>query len=138
MPNNKVVETRIATLTLDKNEILIISMKNCGKVDEYDVVDINLVIRHLSNAKPTLKLLDARANWNMSRDAKVRARVGEQGNITRARAIVVSTKIKVGLFSFLQEFSKKEYPQRFFNNYEEAYEWLLQQRVTKSSLNQPH
>lgn len=125
MLNSNPTETRIATIYKDENDILIITMKNCGKIDEYDVIDVNLVIRHKANMKPTLKLLDTRAYWSMDKKAKERAQYEDTVSITKARAIVVSNVLKSSMFTFLRRFSKKEYPQRFFTVKQEAYNWLL-------------
>ncbi len=128
MVNSNPTETRIATIYKDENDILIITMKNCGKIDEYDVIDVNLVIRHKANEKPTLKLLDTRSYWSMDKKAKERAQYEDTVSITKARAIVVSNVLKSGMFTFLRRFSKKEYPQRFFTVKQEAYNWLVLQK----------
>jgi hypothetical protein len=125
MANTNPTETRIATIFKDANGILIITMKDCDTVDEYDVIDINLVIRIKTEKKPVLKLLDTRAKWRMDKKAKDRSRVEDRSNYTKARAIVVSNGIKASLYKFLQEFNKKTYPQKFFTDKEEAYNWLL-------------
>ena len=128
MTNSNPTETRIATIFQDDNGILIITMKDCGKVDEYDVIDVNLVIRHKANKKPVLKLLDTRANWNMDKKANERAKFEDTVSITKARAIVVSNNLKSTLFKFLQSFNEKDYPQQFFISKEAAYNWLISQK----------
>jgi hypothetical protein len=100
-------------------------MKNCGRVDEYDVVDFNLVLRHITGGKPALKLLDARASWNMDKKARERAKLENSPESTIARAVVVSNFIKARLFKFLHDLGKKNLPQEFFTDKEEAYAWLL-------------
>ncbi len=124
MANSNPTETRIATIFKDENGIIIITMKNCGKVDEYDVIDVNLVLRRKTNKNPSLKLLDTRAIWSMDKKAKERALQEDIINPTKARAIVVSNVLKSSMFTFLRKFSKKEYPQRFFIDKQEAYNWL--------------
>lgn len=124
MANSNPTETRISTIFKDENGIIIITMKNCGKVDEYDVIDVNLVIRRKTNKKPTLKLLDTRAIWSMDKKAKERALQEDIINPTKARAIVVSSVLKSAMFTFLRKFSKKGYPQKFFIDKQEAYSWL--------------
>ena len=117
-------ETRIATIYKDKDGIVVIRMKDCGKVDEFDVMDTNLVLKHLGEGKPVLKLLDTRANWHMDKMAKVRAKNHDSAATTKARAVVVSNKIKLTLFTFLKSFSKRNYPQQFFTDETEALTWL--------------
>jgi len=125
MQNSPPTETRAASIFIDENNILVITMKDCGKVDEYDVIDINLVLRHLSHNKPAYKLLDARADWSMDKKAKERAKLENTITKTAARAIVVSNKIKATLFELLQSLSKFDYPQKTFSDKDKAYKWLL-------------
>ncbi|MDZ4665984.1 MAG: hypothetical protein SGJ15_13980 [Bacteroidota bacterium] len=125
MTQNNITETRIASAYKDENDIIIITMKGCGRIDEYDVVDFNLVLRHITLGKPALKLLDGRANWSMDRKAKERAKLENNSQHTIARAVLVSNFIKAALFKYLHELGKKGFPQEFFTDKEEAYKWLL-------------
>jgi hypothetical protein len=120
-------ELEFATVFKDKNGIIIIKMMDYKRLDQYDVININLAIRHITEGKPALKLLDARAHWSMDKKAKERAKLEQSASITKARAIVVSNVITATLMKFLQSFSKHEYPQQIFTDYDEAYEWLLYQ-----------
>lgn len=126
MANTNPTELEFATVFKDKNGIIIITMKDYQKLDQYDVLNINIAIRHKAEGKPTLKLLDARANWSMNKKAKERAKLESSASVTKARAIVVSNSIKAALFKFLQSFNKQDYPQQIFSDYDEAYEWLIQ------------
>lgn len=128
MANTNPTELEFATVFRDKNGIIIITMKEYKKLDQYDVININLAIRHKTNGKPALKLLDARAKWSMDKKAKERAKLEQAASVTKARAIVVSNVITASLMKFLQSFAKQEYPQKIFSDYDEAYEWLLRQR----------
>lgn len=125
MTHTNPTETRTASIFRDENGILIITMKDCGKVDEYDVIDVNLVLRHLSGDKPAYKLLDARADWSMDKKARERAKLENTIAKTSARAILVSNQVKATLLDFLNGFSKSDYPQKNFCDKDEAYEWLL-------------
>ena len=100
-------------------------MLDAVDVDEYDIFDLNLIVRHLSNNKPALKLLDSRNNWSISVKAKQAAASETSLNKTIARAIVVSNKLKSGVFSFIKKFESKKYPQMYFTDINEAREWLL-------------
>ncbi len=125
MATSNPTETRIASVFKDENGFLIITMKDCGIVDEFDVLDLHIVLRYKTERKPAIKLLDARANWNMDKKAKIRARMEDTMNTTIARAIVVSSNTKLLLVKFLQSFKKQNYPQEIFTNKEKAYEWLI-------------
>jgi hypothetical protein len=125
MTETKITETRTATISKDEHGIIIITMKDCGKVDEYDVVDFNLVLRHITEGRPALKLIDTRASWSMDKKAKERAKLENSSKNTIARAVVVSNFLKAQLFKFLHDLGKKDVPQEFFTNKEEAHKWLL-------------
>lgn len=125
MDHKGVTETRIASIEKDENNILIVTMKECGRIDEYDIVDLNLVLRHLTDGKPALKLIDIRTGISMDKKAKERSKLENSTNNTTARAMLVSNFIKAALFRFLHELGKKDVPQKFFTDKDEAYKWLL-------------
>lgn len=116
MANTNPTELEFANVFKDENGIIIITMKNYRKLDQYDIININLAIRHKSEGKPALKLLDARANWSMDKKARERAKLEHSASITKARAIVVSNFIEATLYKFLQGFNIYDYPQRIFSN----------------------
>jgi hypothetical protein len=118
-------ETRIASVYRDENGVIVIDMKDCGLIDEYDVMDLNLVIRQKCANRPSLKLVVATGDWDMTKKAKEIAEKEDNLSQTKARAVVVSNNIKASILNFLKTFSDKSYPQQFFNNRESAYEWLL-------------
>jgi hypothetical protein len=126
MNQNTPTETRTASILKDENGIILITMKNCGRIDEYDVVDYNLAMRHISGGQAALKLIDTRANWSMDKKAKERSKLENGPQQTIARAVVVSNFIKATLFKFLHDLGKKGVPQEFFTNKEEAYKWLME------------
>lgn len=119
------VNTRVANITKDEKGIIIITMIDAVDVDHEDVLDVNLVMRHLSNDEPALKLFDSRANWKISATAEKEAMKQDSVSKTKARAIVVSNSLKANVLSFIKQFEKRGYPQQYFSNYEEAYQWLL-------------
>jgi hypothetical protein len=125
MVSSNPTETRIASVYLDENSVIITTMKNCGLIDEYDVMDLNLVIRHKSGDQPRLKLTVATGDWDMSKKAREMAEKEDNISKTKARAVVVSNNIKASLLNFLKQFNNKSYPQQFFHNKEEAYQWLM-------------
>ena len=89
MANQNPTELEFATVFKDKNGIIVITMKDYRKLDQYDVLNINIAIRHKTEGKPALKLLDARAKWSMDKKAKERAKLEQAASVTKARAIVV-------------------------------------------------
>lgn len=100
-------------------------MLDAADVDEFDILDLNLIVRHLSNNKSALKLIDSRNSWTISPKAKRIATKETSLNKTTARAIVVSNKLKSGVLSFIKKFESKKYPQKYFTDINEARQWLL-------------
>jgi hypothetical protein len=125
MANTNPTELEFATVFKDKNGIIIITRKDYQRLDQFDVININLAIRHKTQGEPVLKLFDARASWSMDKKAKERAKIETSASITKARAIVVSNSIKAALLKFLQSFDKQGYPQNIFSDWDDAYNWLL-------------
>lgn len=119
------ISTRVADVSIDGFGIITITMKDAVDVDELDVLDINLIVRHFSNKLPALKLLDSRCNWNISSEAKRKAMEEAALSPTKARAIIVSNKLKSSVLSFIKQFEKREFPQKYFTNIEEAKSWLM-------------
>jgi hypothetical protein len=119
-------DLEFATVFKDERGVVITTMKNYGKLDRLDVININLTIKHLSENKPSLRLLDARSNWSLDKSAKEQAKIEQAAGLTKARAIVVSSTIQATMMKFLQSFSKYNYPQEIFTNYDKAYTWLLE------------
>jgi hypothetical protein len=127
MTTDNLSELDFATVFRDENGVIIITMKDHKKLDEYDVINVNLAIRHKTQGEPALKLFDSRANWSMNKAAKARAKMEHNSNATIARAVVVSNLVTAALMRFLQSFGTYNYPQKIFSDYEEAYNWLLEQ-----------
>lgn len=125
MANQNPTELEFATVFKDKNGIIIITMKDYRKLDQYDVININLAIRHKANGMPALKQFDARAKWSMDKKAKERAKLEQDSSVTKARAIVVSNLVTATLLKFLESFSAHKHMQKVFLEYNDAYDWLL-------------
>lgn len=125
MTTSRKISTRIAEISIDDDEIILIEMLEAADVDEFDILDLNLIVRHLSKNKPALKLVDSRRSWSISSKAKNVAIRETTLNITKARAIVVSNQLKSGILSFIKKFESKKYPQKYFTDINEAREWLL-------------
>lgn len=125
MSDTNPTETRTASVFKDEHGVIVITMKNCGQVDHFDIMDLNLVIRHKAQGKRCLKLVIAADNWDP--DKKAREMIEKEDNLsmTKARAIVVSGSIKASLLNFIKQFDHKDYPQQFFTDRETAYNWLM-------------
>jgi hypothetical protein len=118
-------DLRIAKVSMDDNDIIVVTMKDCELVDEYDVMDLNLVIRHKAAGIPRLKLVIAHADFDLTKKAKEMAEKEDRLSQTKARAIVVSNGLKASLMNFFKAFSDRGYPVQFFKDRDEAYKWLL-------------
>lgn len=128
MNTSTIVETRIATVMLDDNGIMNITLKDCSEIDEYDIVDLNLVLKHLANKQPTFKISDTRADWKISKAANLKSKEEDLTSNTQARAIIISKNIKSTLLSFIHSFMKTNYPQKIFYTKDSAYQWILEQK----------
>lgn len=125
MQSSRKIVTRVAEISVDENEIIYVTMMDSADVDEFDIVDLSLIIKRLSNNKPALKLVDSRNKWFISPSAKKKAMSDYSDKKTIARAVVVSNKLKSGVLSFIKNFESKKYPQNYFTDIEEAKKWLL-------------
>ncbi|MBK9282873.1 MAG: hypothetical protein IPM51_00985 [Sphingobacteriaceae bacterium] len=113
---------------LDDNGIMNITLKDCSEIDEYDIVDLNLVLKHLANKQPTFKISDTRADWKISKAANLKSKEEDLTSNTQARAIIISKNIKSTLLSFIHSFMKTNYPQKIFYTKDSAYQWILEQK----------
>ena len=128
MPNS--IQTRIANVKIDDNNIVIITLIEAINIDEMDILDLNLVVRNLSKHQPVLKLVDARVKWTISPTAKNRTLHEDRLNKTIARAIIVSSNLKATILTFLKKLETKQFPQKYFTDYKEAYNWLQSHKVS--------
>lgn len=119
------ISTRIAEISIDDDGIILVVVFDSVDIDEFDVLDLNLTIRHLSKNNSALKLIDLRNDWTISSKAKKLATRETKLNKTKARAVVVSNKLKSGVLSFIKKFESTNYPQKYFTDIYEARAWLL-------------
>lgn len=125
MINPRKISTRVADVSLEDDGIILVTVKKSADVDEYDVMDLNLIITHLSKNKPALKLVDSRNIWSISATAKRKAMMEFSDKNTLARAVVVSNVLKSGVLTFIKKFESKKFPQQYFTDINEARAWLL-------------
>lgn len=122
----KVIDSRVAIVSLDSEDIITIRLKDCGQVEELDIINLNLSIRHFCAGIPKLKMVVTTSDWEMDKFAKKRAESEDRSTNTIARAIVVSGKLKAAIYNYMVGFnSKSPFPSQFFYNEQDAYQWLL-------------
>ena len=119
------VKTRTATIFSDENDIIHIIIHPEVRIDYEDAIDNALVIKNLSKNKPSLKLLDMRANFWMDKKAQKFADTKEIKQQTIARAIIKGSMLNSLLVNFFIKLNKPETPTRIFTDHLEAYAWLL-------------
>lgn len=124
--SNSIIKTPIAHVWKDADGIIHIKLIEASEVDEFDILDLNLVVRNLSKQQPVLKLVDARCSWKISAKAKTKALEEDKLNKTIARAIIVSNSIKSTFFSFIKKFETTKCPQKYFTDINQAHLWLLE------------
>ena len=104
-------------------------------MDYEDAADNILVVRHLTEDNPCLKLIDSRADFIIERKAQKFLESKEVKKKTRARAIVVTGKMKKLLLSFFYSLNTNKAPAKIFTDYHKAYEWLLSLRESDTPPN---
>lgn len=121
----KKIRTRTAELYIDQYGILHLQVLADAKMDQEDALDNLLVIRHLTNNQPVLKLFDLRQkNWSINKATFDFLESKETENKTIARAIVTTSFTNKLLVHFLARIYKKEIPFNIFSSPEAAIEWL--------------
>lgn len=122
------VKTRTAEIWKDQRGILWIVPMEGVLIDREDILDNFLVVRHLSAAKPVLKIIDSRGNWKLTPEAQDLFRKEDSPDKTIARAVLTKSRTERFIKSFLSRLYKPEVPLAFFTSEEEAAQWLLSQK----------
>jgi hypothetical protein len=91
-------------------------------VDLDDAVDNFLVVKQLSDNKPILKLMDARADFEIDKGANLFLDSKEMNDRTIARAFLINSTLKKLMFNFFVH--AKSVPTKFFTDYHKAIDWL--------------
>jgi hypothetical protein len=119
------VITRTATIFVDENDIINITMHKNVHVDYEDVLDNLLVIRNLSGNKRVLKLIDSRLNWTIDKKAKKYIETSDVKNKTLARAVLKGSVLNKLVSNLFMNLNEPQIPTKVFTNLDEAYNWLL-------------
>lgn len=122
----KKVVTETAEFSIDENRVLLIVVLPNVVIDFEDALDNALVIRHLTAGQKVLKLTDSRNPWSITKKAK-KVLIEENEKQTLARAIVVSNAFSSNLRNLFLKMQEQKAPGKFFTDFDEAYQWLLQQ-----------
>jgi hypothetical protein len=116
--------TTTASMALGDDGILRITMKEGANLELEDARNHYRVTQRLLDNKKGLVLLDGRANYSISSEAK--AYIKSRNEETRiATAILVGTRTTKHLLNFAQSFSSSVVPTRSFTDMDEAIRWLL-------------
>lgn len=124
--NYKKTETNTCVIYKDERNIIHVLIKDGAVIDYYDALDQYLVIKNLSDNKPVLKLIDGRCKWLVEKKGRQFFAGKEVKEKTIARAILVNSTIRKVLLNFFNDLNKPEVPAKVFNDYDEAYRWLLE------------
>ncbi len=117
-------KTRTCEIFVDEFGILHVKMLGGVIIDLEDAADNFLVARHLTNAKPVLKLVDARKIFKIKKDA--RAFIEKENNSDKhiAKAILVGSFISRYLNQFFLNLQNPKFPVKIFTSEAEALKWL--------------
>ena len=125
----KIVEThyktRTAEIGLENEGFMRIKILAGYVMDEGDAIDNFLVVKNLSSNQKLLKLIDFRGNWSMSYKAKEIFKKNISPKNTIARAYIIDSFFSKLMHDFFDSFTPPEVPQKFFNDEQEAIQWLL-------------
>ncbi len=119
-------ESELATLEIDSNEILTLTLKPFEQSNSKHEQDLNLAISSSTYREPKLQLIDIRASWNTTQ-SDIRMLINQEALlIPYARAIVIPSEANpVSIQAILMLSKIVSYPIRFFTSKAIAYEWLL-------------
>ena len=117
--------TRTGEFYVDKHDILHAIMLPGVTVDYEDALDNFLVVKNLTNSKPTLRLLDLSNNPKFVSKAKKFLDNKEVNNMALARAIITGNSVKKISFNFFIKLNAHKVPTKFFTEYDSAIDWLM-------------
>jgi hypothetical protein len=116
--------TTTASMVLGDDGILRITIKEGANLELDDAKNHYRVTARLLEDKKGLVLLDGRANYTISAEAKAFIRkMNEETRI--ATAVLVGSRTSKHLLNFSQSFSGSSVPTRSFTDINEAVNWLL-------------
>ena len=124
----KSIKTRTGEFFLDESNNLNALMFNNVIVDYEDALDNFLVIKNLTDNKPTLRLVDLTNNPKFENKAKKFLENKEVQSMAIARAILTGNNIKKVSHNFFVKLNLSKIPTKFFTNYEDAVAWLKLQK----------
>lgn len=116
--------TRTCEIFVDEFGILHVKILGGVIIDREDAADNFLVIRHLTQGKPVLKLVDARKIYKIKKDARAFVERENDPDKHIARAIVVSSFITNYIKTFFINLTNPKFPVKIFTSEKEAIEWL--------------
>ncbi len=100
-------------------------------VDVEDAIDNYLVIKHITNNKPCVRLIDIRKVFKIDKKAKVFIDSKQTQANTVARAILMANGLRKSTANFFIKFNSNLIPTKFFTSYDEAIKWLKTFRTIK-------
>lgn len=117
-------KTRTCEIFVDEFGILHVKILKGVIIDKEDAADNFLAVRNLTQNKPILKLVDARAKFTINKDA--RSFVAKENDPKRhiARAVVVGSFVSKYLNQFFLSLQNPSFPVKIFTSEKEAMEWL--------------
>ena len=83
-----------------------------------------MVVKNLTNNKPSIRLIDLRNNPKFETKAKKLVNLKEVQNLTIARAVLTSSNVKKVSLNFFIKLNSGNTPIKFFTNEDEALNWL--------------
>jgi hypothetical protein len=127
-PNSSSIafETGLATLELDTNEVLTLTLKPNKNMDEQLEQELNRLMCSETYRVPKLQLLDIRQSWNTTQ-SDIRLLMNQDALlIPYARAVVIPNEANpTSIHAILMLTKIVRYPIQFFTSKTLAYDWLM-------------
>jgi hypothetical protein len=109
---------------IDEEGILHIKMKAGMHVGLQDTIEYYEAARQLTEGRKALVLIDGRAEYTISQEAKAFAHTREASRSRLAVAYVTSSTANKLMFNFYVMFQKPPVPTLLFSSEKKALEWL--------------
>jgi hypothetical protein len=118
------MRTRTCDIFLDDEGILHVRLFKAVEIDEEDAIDNFLVVKHLTQGKAVLKLVDARERFVLTEKVMVIVRQENNAEKHIAKAILVQSFMEKQLLQFFTGLTQSPFPVKIFTSEEKALAWL--------------
>jgi len=120
------ITTRISTVQLREDDVLLIDIKKDEAFGINDMWDLIEAARKIGNGKRFLNLIIVGAHTTPDESSRILSTSVEGSIYKIADAFVINSLSQVLVANFYMKFNKPYVPTRFFKNVKDAEKWLYQ------------